>query len=397
MNDPGPAGPVVAPPGPLVGPDGPLVGLAGPVVGPAGPGPAGPGGRGAALIMASSGTTGAAKTIPLSEAQLLATARQVANHLGLGPAERGYSPLPLFHINALVVGVLACVCSGASLVVDRRFSLRAFWTTVDNYQVTWLNLVPGIISILADAPAGPSPAAARRLRLARSASAPLAVATLDRFERRTGVPVVETYGMTEAASQITANPVGARRPGSVGRAAGVAVRVTDDDGRPEPPGAIGMVRISGESVAEEYWGPADELAPPRPARSGDGWLVTGDLGHFDRDGYLYLDGRADDVINRSGEKIHPRQIEEVLLEDPGVVSAGVVGRPHPIHGEEPVAFVVAASGIDAADLVARLAARCEQSLSRHKRPVDIIVVESLPTGPTGKVKRAALRPVGQMA
>ena len=357
-----------------------------------------PSGGRAALIMASSGTTGAAKTIPLTEANLLATARQVSAHLGLTTEERGYSPLPLFHINALVVGVLASIVSGASLVVDRRFSARTYWATVAEQHVTWLNVVPGIVSILAD-PATPPPATAMDgVRLARSASAPLAVITLERFEQRTGIPVVETYGMTEAASQITANPIGARRPGSVGLPAGLSVQVTGAEGEPVPTGAVGMVSISGESVVEEYWSTADGAVPARPAVDADGWLATGDLGHFDDEGYLYLDGRADDVINRSGEKIHPREIEEVLLREPGVMAASVVGRPHPVYGEEPVAFVVPAGGLDEAwDLPARLEARCEQFLGRHKQPAEFVLMASLPVGPTGKVRRAELRRLPQEA
>ncbi|HEX3460326.1 MAG TPA: AMP-binding protein [Acidimicrobiales bacterium] len=355
-----------------------------------------PSGGRAALIMSSSGTTGAAKTIPLTEANLLATARQVVVHLGLTAEERGYSPLPLFHINALVVGVLASLQAGARLVVDRRFSARTYWSTVAEQGVTWLNAVPGIISILAD-PATPPPAASMTsVRLARSASAPLAVITLERFEQRTGIPVVETYGMTEAASQITANPIGARRPGSVGLPAGMSVRVAGSDGRPVPAGTVGMVAIRGESVVEEYWSPANDLVPARSAVDADGWLATGDLGHFDDEGYLYLDGRADDVINRSGEKIHPREIEEVLLREPGVMAASVVGRPHPIYGEEPVAFVVPAGELDDAwDLPARLEARCDQFLGRHKQPAEFVLMASLPVGPTGKVRRADLRRVPQ--
>ncbi|HWD52613.1 MAG TPA: AMP-binding protein [Acidimicrobiales bacterium] len=357
-----------------------------------------PSGGRAALIMASSGTTGAAKTIPLTEANLLATARQVSIHLGLTTEERGYSPLPLFHINALVVGVLASIVSGAQLVVDRRFSARTYWATVAEQHVTWLNVVPGIVSILADPGTPPPTAAMDGVRLARSASAPLAVITLERFEQRTGIPVVETYGMTEAASQITANPIGARRPGSVGLPAGLSVRVTDAEGEPVPTGAVGMVSIAGESVVEEYWSTADGAAPARPAVDADGWLATGDLGHFDDEGYLYLDGRADDVINRSGEKIHPREIEEVLLREPGVMVASVVGRPHPVYGEEPVAFVVPAGELDEAwDLPARLEARCEEFLGRHKQPAEFILMASLPVGPTGKVRRADLRRLPQEA
>lgn len=357
-----------------------------------------PSGGRAALVMASSGTTGAAKTIPLTEANLLATARQVSAHLELTPEERGYSPLPLFHINALVVGVLASLQAGARLVVDRKFSARTYWATVAEQRVTWLNVVPGIVTILAD-PSTPPPATSMTdVRLARSASAPLAVITLERFEQRTGIPVVETYGMTEAASQITANPIGARRPGSVGLPAGLSLRVVGTDGRPVPVGGVGMVAISGDSVVEEYWSPADDLGSSRPAVDADGWLATGDLGHLDDEGYLYLDGRADDVINRSGEKIHPREIEELLVREPGVMAASVIGRPHPVYGEEPVAFVVPAGDLDDAwDLPARLEARCQEFLGRPKRPAEFIMMASLPVGPTGKVLRADLRRLPQEA
>jgi acyl-CoA synthetase (AMP-forming)/AMP-acid ligase II len=178
----------------------------------------------------------------------------------------------------------------------------------------------------------------------------------------------------------------------------LSVRVAGSDGRSVPAGTVGMVAIRGESVVEEYWSPANDLVPARPAVAADGWLTTGDLGHFDDEGYLYLDGRADDVINRSGEKIHPREIEEVLLREPGVMAASVVGRPHPIYGEEPVAFVVPAGELDDAwDLPARLEARCEQFLGRHKQPAEFVLMASLPVGPTGKVRRAELRRVPQEA
>ncbi|HWG72534.1 MAG TPA: AMP-binding protein [Acidimicrobiales bacterium] len=352
-----------------------------------------PGTGPAALVMTSSGTTGAPKIIPLTEVQLLHTARAVAGHLDLGPEERGYSPLPLFHINGLVVGVLAALVAGSSLVVDRRFSRSSFWSVVERERVTWLNLVPAIITLLAGAGAGDRPApGAERVRLARSASAPLAAATRERFEVRFGVPVVETYGMTEAASQITANPVGAPRPGSVGVPVDVDVRVVDGARRAVGPGNTGGVEIRGTSVTTTYWAPGGSDAPvPRMATAG-GWLPTGDIGRLDADGYLYLVGRADDVINRGGEKVQPREIEEVLLADARVSAAVVVGRPHPTVGEEPVAYVLADAGVAGRQrLAAELARRCETALSRFKRPAEIIVADTLPAGPTGKVRRSEIR------
>jgi acyl-CoA synthetase (AMP-forming)/AMP-acid ligase II len=236
-----------------------------------------------------------------------------------------------------------------------------------------------------DAP-DPGAAVARRIRFVRSASAPLAPAVRERFEARFGIGVLETYGMTEAASQITANPLRAaeRRPGSVGRPVGVELRIVEagadgPDRRPLPVGHVGEVEIRGPSVS---------------AASPGGWLATADLGRLDEDGFLYLAGRSDDVINRGGEKVYPGEVERVLLSDPRVVAAAVVARPDPIVGEEPVAFVVVAGTVDGPppdDVAADLSRRCEAALSRFKVPAQITVADTLPAGPTGKVRRAALR------
>lgn len=349
---------------------------------------------GAALVLASSGTTGTPKIIPLTEANLFHTASAlVANH-GLEASDRGYCPLPLFHINALVVGVLSTVVCGSSLVVDRKFSARGFWPRVESYGATWLNLVPAIITVLAERP-GPPSAVTSRVAFARSASAPLPQVIAERFEMRSGVSVVETYGMTEAASQIAANPKerADRKIGSVGRAIGLDLRTVDKDRRPVPAGTVGQVEIRGVNVVRCYWEPAGAAQSSRPAVDDEGWLATGDLGRLDDDGFLFLVGRSDDVINRGGEKLYPREIEEVLLGDPTVSVAAVVGRPHPTVGEEPVAFVIAAPDSDSDDaaLAARLMERCERNLSQFKRPASITVAAQLPAGPTGKIRHAELR------
>jgi acyl-CoA synthetase (AMP-forming)/AMP-acid ligase II len=346
-----------------------------------------------AVIMTSSGTTGHPKLIPLSEHQLLAAAAGIAQHHQLGTDDRGYCPLPLFHINALVVGVLSTLVSGGSLVLDRRFSRRAFWSTVTAHEVTWLNLVPAIIGILADEPA-PPPAVTDRIRVARSASAPLAPATSLRFERRCGIGVIETYGMTEAASQITANPLPReeRRPGSVGLPVGVELRLVDESGGEVATGMAGEVEVRGATVITTYLAPTGESPRLRPATSDEGWLSTGDLGYLDHDGFLYLVARLDDVINRGGEKIYPADIEHALLEDPRVTAAVAVGEPHPVTGQQPVAFVLATV---AADQRARveddLRRRCEATLSPYMRPARVVVVDTLPKGPTGKIRRSELR------
>jgi acyl-CoA synthetase (AMP-forming)/AMP-acid ligase II len=280
----------------------------------------------AALIMASSGTTGPRKIIPLSEAQLLGTATAVARHHRLTPDDRGYCPLPLFHINGLVVGVLSTLVAGSTLVLDCRFSRSRFWAVAAAHDVTWLNLVPAIIARLAESPPPPA-GVADGIRFARSASAPLAPGTLGRFEGRCGISVLETYGMTEAASQIAANPLDPRRrrPGSVGLGVGTEIRIVDETGHPVRHDTVGAVEIRGDQVVSRYWAATDRGLVDRPARRPGGWLSTGDLGRFDEDGFLYLVGRSDDVI------------------------------------------------------------------SAFKAPADITVAETLPAGPTGKVRRAEMR------
>ena len=366
-----------------------------PVLGPPEPGPSGPsgpvGGRGG-IFLCTSGTTGTPKGILLREDQLTHVAAAVAAHHRLTPADRGYCCLPLFHINAEVVGLLATLAAGACLVVDRKFSRRGFWELIGTRQITWINAVPAIITILAMDPPVASP---ERVRFVRSASAPLAPSALRRFEDTFGIPVVETYGMTEAASMITANPLdGPRKAGSAGRPAGTEVRVVSRDGdllRPGPPGTIGRVQIRGPGVITEY-----AAGGPAGAIDADGWLETGDLGHLDQDGYLFLAGRSDDVINRGGEKIYPREIEEFLLTQPGVRSAVVVAASDEVLGQRPVAYVVpavpAAPATDPGpDLADALRAACSTALPRAKRPTEFCLVPELPLGATGKVSRRRLR------
>jgi acyl-CoA synthetase (AMP-forming)/AMP-acid ligase II len=196
------------------------------------------------------------------------------------------------------------------------------------------------------------------------------------------IPVMESYGMTEAASQITVNPLGGeRRPGSVGLPVRGELKVVGDDGRQLPAGEPGAVLIRGAGVIRSY---ATDVGAER--FDAEGWLDTGDVGRLDQDGYLWLVGRSGELINRSGEKILPREIEEVLREDPGVRDAVVVGRPDPVLGEVPVAYVVGIG--DDPGLADRLAERSRAALPRDRQPAELTVVEQLPTTGTGKVLRA---------
>ncbi|WP_018331280.1 class I adenylate-forming enzyme family protein [Actinomycetospora chiangmaiensis] len=337
---------------------------------------------GGATLLATSGSTGEPKGVLLTADRLRHVARAVADHLELTPADRGLTPLPLFHVNAQVVGLLATLTAGASLVLDARFHRTDFWERARAHDVTWINAVPAVLTVLGRDPVDPVPPPG--LRLLRSASAPLPAAVRTAVEERTGVRVVESYGMTEAASQITAAPLHEPcPPGSAGRAAGAEVAVHDAAGHPVGPGVRGRVWIRGAGVITAY---EDGRAAERFAA---GWLDTGDVGHLDDAGFLFLAGRDDDVINRGGELLHPREIEEVLLGDPRVAEAVVVGRPHDVLGAVPVACVRATRG--GAELADALHARCRAELSRWKCPVDIQVLADLPRGATGKVRRADLR------
>jgi acyl-CoA synthetase (AMP-forming)/AMP-acid ligase II len=337
------------------------------------------------IFLCTSGTTGTPKGILLKEEQLAHVASSVVDCHRLTAADRGYCSLPLFHVNAEVVGLLATLRAGAHLAVDRKFSRRGFWQLISDRGITWINAVPAIISILAIEPPATRPAA---LRFVRSASAPLPLAALERFEGALGVPVVETYGMTEAASMITANPVdGVRKPGSAGRPASAQVRVEPVGvGGSARAGEIGRVQIRGAGVITSY----DSGGRPGVIDA-DGWLDTSDLGYLDADGYLFLVGRSDDVINRGGEKIYPREIEEILLAQPGVRSAAVVGVVDEVLGERPVAYIVTDATAVAAEVEAALGEACAARLPRHKQPSEFCIVAEMPLGPTGKISRRRLK------
>lgn len=340
-----------------------------------------------AAVLASSGTSGAPKVVPLEEWQLLAAASRIARHHHLGQGDRGYTPLPLFHVNAQVVGLLSALVSGSVLVVDTKFHASDYWNRVAEWRPTWLNTVPAMLATLAEL-APPAESLARTLRFARSASAPLRVDIESRFERRTGVGVLQTYGMTEVASQLTANPLDelARRRGSVGLPVGVEISVRDRFGDVVEAGTPGVVHVRGAGVISSYLVVSDVTAErTRPARDANGWLPTGDVGWLADDGFLHLLGRVDDVINRGGEKLYPAEIERVLVTNPNVAAAIVVGIQHERLGQVPVAFVVRRTADATRD--DDLARACVSALPPYKRPASIRRLHALPIGPTGKPLR----------
>jgi acyl-CoA synthetase (AMP-forming)/AMP-acid ligase II len=337
------------------------------------------------VLLSSSGTTGTPKVMALRVDQLLATAALIVGHHGFSESDRGFNPLPLWHVNAEVVGLLSTLVAGSSLVLDERFHRTGFWKLIDDFNVTWINAVPAIISRLASLNEGETPSS--RIRFVRSASAPLAPTLFERFETDVAIPIIQTYGMTEAASQICATPLnGPRKAGSVGIPVGVDVRVCADGA------GVGAIEIRGPTVIDRYESPGyhgrfDE----------EGWLRTGDLGYFDDDHYLFIVGRDDDVINRGGEKIYPIEIERVLAVVEGVATVAVVAQSDDVFGQVPVAFVEVTdreslgSPEQLGELAVRLRRHAREHLPSTRRPSVLAIVRELPANATGKVQLSKLR------
>ncbi|HEX2190027.1 MAG TPA: AMP-binding protein [Longimicrobiaceae bacterium] len=360
--------------------------LAGPAAPAAGrPGLSGP--EDEALVLHTSGTTSRPKQVPLTHANLCASAHAVASTLRLGADDRCLNVMPLFHIHGLVGALLSSLAAGASVACTPGFYASDFFAWMEELSPTWYTAVPTIHqSVLARAAASRETLARAPLRFIRSSSSALPPSVMAEMERVFGVPVVESYGMTEAAHQMASNPLppGERRPGSVGRAAGPEVAVMDASGSLLPPGSTGEVVIRGPSVTAGYRG--DPAANGR-AFSG-GWLRTGDQGRLDADGYLYITGRIKELINRGGEKVAPREVDEALLEHPAVAQALAFAIPHPTLGEEVGAAVVLRPGAAATERSLREFALLR--LAAFKVPRRIVVLDEIPRGPTGKLQRIGL-------
>ncbi len=338
-----------------------------------------------ALLLFTSGTTGQPKGVPLTHRNLLANAKQVQIAHRLNSNDRALGILPLFHINGLVMTLLAPLLSSSAVILPQRFQVESFWSLVAQYRATWFSAVPTILSLLLSQPDGPA-TGHDTLRFARSASAPLPVAVLEAFEERFRVPVIEAYGISEGAGQITSNPLPPliRKPGSVGIPFGNTLAIVDSTGQPLPARAVGEVVLSGANIFVGYLdNPTADLEVFR-----DGWFYTGDIGYIDDDGYLFLTGRSKDVINRAGEKIAPREVEEVLHRLPQIEAACVVGLPHPLYGEEPAAFLTLRPGMTLAVDTAQ--DFCREHLSPFKIPRQIFFIDEFPKGPNGKIQRRLL-------
>ncbi len=339
-----------------------------------------------ALVLHTSGTTSRPKMVPLSHANLCANAANIARTLALGPDDRVLNVMPLYHIHGLMAATLASLTAGASVHCSPGFDAARFFEWYAEIAPTWYTAVPTIHqAVLVAAPAHAPLIAKHPLRFVRSSSAALAPPVMAELERVLGAPVLEAYGMTEASHQMCSNPLppAARKPGSVGLPT-MDLAIMDGAGNLLAAGARGEIVIRGPNVTRGY-----EANPAANASSfTDGWFRTGDEGFIDPEGYVHLSGRLKEIINKAGEKISPREIDEVLMQHPAVHQVVTFALPHPTLGEDVAAAVVAKPGaaLDEAELRHFSAER----LAEFKVPQRILVVAEVPKGPTGKLKRTGL-------
>jgi long-chain acyl-CoA synthetase len=339
-----------------------------------------------ALLIYTSGTTGRPKGVELDHANLAAMTDALTDALALTATDRALLVLPLFHVNAIMLSVVAPLAVGGSTVLLERFESKTFWPSVIGEGATYFSAVPALYMLLTALPAEVTPDTSR-LRFAVCGAAPMPPAAIIEFETRYRVPVIEGYGLSESTVALTVNrPDGIRRAGSVGRPLpGVEVQIVDDSGTPQPAGVDGEVIARGATIMRGYLNkPAETAAALR-----DGWLHTGDVGHLDEDGYLVLVDRKKDLVIRGGENISPSEVEAVLVAHPDVLEVAVVGRPDPVMGEEPVAFVVPRDAAAFDDQAVLDHARAV--LARFKVPQEIRLVATLPRNALGKVVKAELR------
>ncbi|NNE23714.1 MAG: AMP-binding protein [Rhizobiales bacterium] len=339
-----------------------------------------------AFVLPTSGTTSQPKVVPLTHLNICHSAINTANALGLSSNDRLLSVLPLYHAHGLISGLMSSLAAGASIVCMRQFDATEFFRYLDEFQPTWYTAVPAIHqAILAEAHEHKHVLKGHSLRLIRSASASLPVQRFNELEHLFEVPVIETYGMTEAASQIASNPLPPmqQKPGSVGRSAGPEITILNSNGEHCPPGGEGEIALRGPNLARGYDNPSvtgkDLLT--------DGWFRTGDLGYLDADGYLYIVGRTKELINRGGEKIAPGKIEEVVLGHPAVAEAIAFSIPHPRLGEDVAAAVVLKPQANATVQNLRSFALDSNKLTHAEIPRHIVFVDTIPKSTTGKIQR----------
>ncbi|RVU46457.1 acyl--CoA ligase [Rubrivivax rivuli] len=339
------------------------------------------------MVLHTSGTTSRPKIVPLSQRNLCASARNIAATLQFTPADRGLNIMPLFHIHGLIAGVLAPLAAGSQVYCTPGFNALKFFGWMDEAKPTWYTAVPTMHqAILSRAGKNAEVIARHPLRFIRSSSSSMPPQVIRELEEVFKAPLIESYGMTEACHQMASNPLppAVRKPGSVGLAAGPEVGIMGDDGTLLPRGEIGEIVIRGDNVTAGY-----ESNPKANAEAyTNGWFRTGDQGVMDAEGYVSLTGRLKEIINRGGEKVSPREVDEILMDHPAVAQVVCFGMPHPKLGEEVAAAVVLREGQSATER--ELQDFVGQRAADFKVPKKILLMEEIPKGATGKLQRIGL-------
>lgn len=340
-----------------------------------------------ALLLHTSGTTSRPKLVPLTHANLAASASHIGATLSLAPADRCLNIMPLFHIHGLVAAVTSSIAAGGSVYCTPGFNALKFFHWLSDARPTWYTAVPTMHqAILARAPRNAEALAQAPLRFIRSSSASLPAQVMTEMEAAFGCPVIESYGMTEAAHQMTSNqlPPGLRKAGSVGCAAGPELAIMSPEGHLLGPGGGGEIVIRGPNVTHGY---INNPAANEQAFA-FGWFHTGDQGFTDEDGYVRVTGRLKEIINRGGEKISPLEVDGILMDHPAIAQAVTFAMPHDRLGEEVAAAVVLREGKSATegDIRGFAAAR----LADFKVPRRVVILDEIPKGATGKLQRIGL-------
>lgn len=338
-----------------------------------------------AFILLTSGSTSRPKMVPLTHANVCLSAYNVSAAINLVSQDRLLHVLPLVHGHGLISGLVSSLAAGASVVCMGGFNTEAFFDCLNEYRPTWYTAVPAIHRAVWLAAAGRKLDRAHcPLRLIRSASSTLPSALLHGLEATFGVPVIDTYGMTEAATQIAANPIRQRKLASVGRSAGAEIAIWDEKGSKLPFGSRGEIVLRGPTITRGYENDAESTE----SAFRDGWFRTGDLGYLDSGGYLFIVGRIKDIIDRGGQKISPAEVEEALLSHPDVIEAVVFAIPHTRLGADVAAAVVLRPGGKLSPQQLRSFAR--ERLAGFKIPGRIQIVPKIPKAPHGKIRRSEL-------
>ena len=340
-----------------------------------------------ALILHTSGTTSRPKIVPLSHANVCASARNISAWLELKPQDSCLNVMPLFHIHGLIAAVLSSLYAGASVACSPGFNALKFFAWLDQIKPSWYTAVPTMHqAILARAGRNEEIVARNPLRLIRSSSSSLPAPVMAELEQVFSAPVIESYGMTEAAHQMASNPLppAERRPGCVGIAAGPEVAIMDLAGELLGAGATGEIVIRGDNVTAGY----ENNDKANAEGFTNSWFRTGDQGVMDDAGYVTLTGRLKEIINRGGEKISPREVDDVLMTHPAVAQAVVFAMPHNKLGEDVAAAIVLREGKEASDRDIRDFAG--ERLAAFKVPRKIVLLDEIPKGATGKLQRIGL-------